>query len=142
MSDETWGAICDSLGLHPTLEVLDLSAICNNPTSRTASAVIRSRIQALLNMLKGNMSIHAIHLSPRYSQHELFRGSDIPYLETNRLRACLLPFKEYARLATVPRCWEELFCQLVLMQIASGCWAYEFDVGVIMQACICHDRVT
>jgi hypothetical protein len=33
-----------------------------------------------------NMSIHTIHLSHRYSHEEFFRGSVIPYLETNRLR--------------------------------------------------------
>jgi hypothetical protein len=31
-----------------------------------------------------NISIHTIHLHTHYSQHELFRGSVIPYLETNR----------------------------------------------------------
>jgi hypothetical protein len=34
-----------------------------------------------------NMSIHTIHLRDRYSKHEVFRGSFIPYLETNRLRS-------------------------------------------------------
>jgi hypothetical protein len=33
-----------------------------------------------------NVSIHTIHLQLRYSQHELFRESVIPYLATNRLR--------------------------------------------------------
>jgi hypothetical protein len=48
--------------------------------------VLKSRIQALADMLKVNMSIHTIYLSDRYIEHELFRGSVIPYLETNRLR--------------------------------------------------------
>jgi hypothetical protein len=65
MSDETWAAIRDSLATHPTLEVLDLSAVYNDAT--TASAVLKFRIQALLGMLKVNMSIHTIRLNPRYS---------------------------------------------------------------------------
>jgi hypothetical protein len=39
-----------------------------------------------LDMMKMNVSIHTIHLQFLYSQHELFRGSVVPYLETNRLR--------------------------------------------------------
>jgi hypothetical protein len=88
MSDETWGAICDSLETHPTLEVLDL--ITTGGMSTTSSAVIMSRIQALVDMMKVNMSIQTIHLHDRYSQHELFLGSVIPYLETNRIRPRLL----------------------------------------------------
>jgi hypothetical protein len=82
--DETWYAVCDSLKTHPTLEVLHLSPILRSPS--TAPAVTLSRIQALLDMMKMNMSIHTIHLHYLYSQHELFWGSIIPYLETNRLR--------------------------------------------------------
>jgi hypothetical protein len=37
-------------------------------------------------MLKVNMSIHTIPIEWCYSEHELFRGSVIPYLEMNRLR--------------------------------------------------------
>jgi hypothetical protein len=82
--DETWNAVCDSLKTHPTLEVLDLRAgIANNTT---APALITSRMQALANMLKLNTSIHTLHLEYRYSKHELYRGSIVPYLETNRLR--------------------------------------------------------
>jgi hypothetical protein len=51
-----------------------------------APAVLTSRIQALVDMLKMNMSIHTIRLSDCYCEHELFRGTVIPYLETNRLR--------------------------------------------------------
>jgi hypothetical protein len=79
MSDDTWGVICNSLKTHPTLEVLNL-------WSPSAPAVIISRIQALADMMKVNTSIHTIGLHYRYSQHELFRGSVIPYLETNRSR--------------------------------------------------------
>jgi hypothetical protein len=86
-SDETWGAICDSLGTHPTLEVLSLQEKDIHTDPPVPSAVLKSRIQALVDMLKVNMSIHTIHSDYRYSEHELFRGSVIPYLETNRLRS-------------------------------------------------------
>jgi hypothetical protein len=85
MSDETWGAICDSVKTHPTLEVLDLGPTDSSisvPASR-----VQVRIQAPVDMLKVNMSIHTIPLYFRYSEHELVRGSVLPYLETNRLRA-------------------------------------------------------
>jgi hypothetical protein len=88
MSDETWDAVCDSLKTHPTLEVLNLRSAITNAT--TAPAVLKSRIQALVKMLKINISIHTIHLDYHYSQHELFRESVIPYLETNRLRPRVL----------------------------------------------------
>jgi hypothetical protein len=87
MSDEAWGAVCDSLKTHPTLEVLDLRSTWGD---LLAPAVITSPIQALLDMMKVNMSIHTIRLNSKYSQNELFRGSVIPYLETNRFRPRLL----------------------------------------------------
>jgi hypothetical protein len=37
-------------------------------------------------MMKMNMSIHTIHLNDHYLDHELFQGSVIPYLATNKLR--------------------------------------------------------
>jgi hypothetical protein len=37
-------------------------------------------------MMKVNMSIHTIRLYSCYTEHELYRGSVIPYLETNRFR--------------------------------------------------------
>jgi hypothetical protein len=89
MSDEAWGAFCDSLKTHPTLEILNLPS-----THYTARAAITSRIQALLEMMKSNLSIHTIHLSNQYSCHELFRGSVFPYLETNRLRPRLLAIQK------------------------------------------------
>jgi hypothetical protein len=88
-TDESWDTICDSLKTHPTLQVLNLEP------SRTsfsfgapllAPAVLTSRIQALVDMLKVNMSMHTLHLNTRYSEHGLFQTSAIPYLETNRLR--------------------------------------------------------
>jgi hypothetical protein len=80
--DETWHAVCDSLKTHPTLEVLQFL----NDNTSTVSAVTISRVQALLDMMKMNMSVHTIHLHDHYLDHELFRGSVIPYLETNQLR--------------------------------------------------------
>jgi hypothetical protein len=37
-------------------------------------------------MMKVNMSIHSIRLNDRYNDHEVFRESVIPYLETNQFR--------------------------------------------------------
>jgi hypothetical protein len=56
--------------------------------------VPKSRIQALLDMVKVNMSIHTIQLDSCCSEHELFRGSVIPYLETNLLRPRLLALQK------------------------------------------------
>jgi hypothetical protein len=84
MSDETWYVVCDSLKTHPTLQVLKLERM---HSFLLALAVLKSRVQALVDMMKVNMSIHAIlRLGDCYSEHELFRKSVIPYLETNRLR--------------------------------------------------------
>jgi hypothetical protein len=88
VSNGAWGAICDSLKAHPTLEVLNISATWWYST--TTTAVIKFRIQALVDMMKVTMSLHTIYLDSRYTQHELFRDSVIPYLETNRLRPNLL----------------------------------------------------
>jgi hypothetical protein len=87
VDDETWGAICDSLETHPTLEVLDLRVRAN---VMPAPALLKCRIQAILDMMKMNLSLHTIHLPDHYSEHELFRGSVVPYLETNRFRPRLL----------------------------------------------------
>jgi hypothetical protein len=83
VSDATWDAVCDSLETHPTLEVLDLR-------STLFQAKLKSRIQAILDMVKINRSIHTIRLNGCYYEHELFRGSVVPYLETNRFRPRLL----------------------------------------------------
>jgi hypothetical protein len=91
-NDETWGAICDSLKTHPTLEVLNLSSALT-PATNTPE-VITSRIQALLDMMKMNLSIHTIRLKDVHSRNELFRGLVIPYLETNRLRPRLLAIQK------------------------------------------------
>jgi hypothetical protein len=83
MSDETWDVVCDTLKTHPTLQVLHLRSI---QTFAESPAVIKSRIQAVVKMLKVNMSIHTVCLRDHYREHELFQGSVIPYLETNMLR--------------------------------------------------------
>jgi hypothetical protein len=88
MTDETWDAVCDYLKTHPTLEVLDFRARFRD--AMMTPAKLKSRIQALVDMLKVNTSIHTIHLRDLYSEHELFRESVSPYLETNRFRPRLL----------------------------------------------------
>jgi hypothetical protein len=82
ISDETWDAVCDSLKTHPTLQTLELRAVWTG--AKLAPAMLKFRIQALEDMMKLNISIHSIRLHDRYSKHELFRGSVIPYLETNK----------------------------------------------------------
>jgi hypothetical protein len=88
LTDETWNAICDSIKRHPTLKVFNLRW----PTRSLRDApwtlsVRKSRIQAVVDMLKVNISIHTMRLpEPDSSEHEVFRGAIMPYLETNRLR--------------------------------------------------------
>jgi hypothetical protein len=89
MNDETWGAVCDSLKTHPTLEVLDL---CWEPPQ--VPDVITSRTQALVDMIKVNTSIHTLRVNVCYSEHEIYRESVVPYLETNRLRSRLLAIQK------------------------------------------------
>jgi hypothetical protein len=84
MNDEAWGVICNSLKAHPTLEVLNLRSAFRD--AAPAPVVLKSRIQALVDMLEVNMSIRRIHLNDRLRHHKLFRGSVIPYLKTNRFR--------------------------------------------------------
>jgi hypothetical protein len=95
-NDETWGAVCDSLKTHPTLEVLNLFATSIYfRLGRSHSDVIASRMQAYVDMMKVNMSINTIHFdSSLCIEQKLFRGSVIPYLETNRLRPRLLAIQK------------------------------------------------
>jgi hypothetical protein len=91
MSDETWNTLCDSLKTHPTLQVLSLQqCVETHEEPPMAPAVLNSRIQALVDALRMNTSIHTIHLVHRRDttsiEHELLRQSTIPYLERNRLR--------------------------------------------------------
>jgi hypothetical protein len=85
MRNKTWGAICDSLKTHPTLKVLDLIATYDG--APLAPTVVKFWVQALLDMMKMNTSIHTMRLHDRYIQHGNFRRSVIPYLETNRFRS-------------------------------------------------------
>jgi hypothetical protein len=84
-SDETsWGAICDSLETHPTLEVLILQDTDSDRPLPVPPAVLKSRVQAIVDMMKVNISIHAIHLAHRY---EVLVGPVImPYLQKNWFR--------------------------------------------------------
>jgi hypothetical protein len=84
MSDVTWGAICDSLKAHPTLEVLDFSARSADGTGTTAPAVLKS--YALLDMMKVNVSIRTLRLDLSLTSTNVYRESVIPYLVTNRVR--------------------------------------------------------
>jgi hypothetical protein len=88
VSDETWGAICDSLKTHPTLEFLNL------PSAYITASTVTSRINVLLKMMKVNTSVHQIELAEQYCGHESFRKSVIPYLETNGLRPRLLAIQK------------------------------------------------
>jgi hypothetical protein len=86
LSDETWGTVCDSLKTHPTLQVLNLQGIRAHGGPPFSPAGLKTRIQALVDMLKVNMSIQTIPLGDYYYEHELFRRSVIPYLKTNKFR--------------------------------------------------------
>jgi hypothetical protein len=95
-SDEAWDAVCNSLKTHPTLQVLNLLSmrmVGDAPTPMPPT-VLKSRIQALVDMLKVNTSIYTIGSNARYTEHELFRRTIIPYLVTNRLRPRLLAIQK------------------------------------------------
>jgi hypothetical protein len=89
INEETWGAVCDSLKTHLTLEVLNLQM-----TGRPLNVIIISRMRALVDMISVNTSIHTIWLDDHYSQHKLYQESIIPYLETNRFRLRLLAIQK------------------------------------------------
>jgi hypothetical protein len=95
VSDDAWDAVCDSLKTHPTLQVLSLRSFEDASLAPFAPSVSKSWIQTFVDVLKVNMTIHTMHLHDRYnSEHELFRKSVSPYLETNRLRPRLLAIKK------------------------------------------------
>jgi hypothetical protein len=87
-----------------------------------APTVLTSRIQALMDMMKVNMSIHTIHLCSYFSQHELFRKSVILYLETNRSRPHLLAIQNTRPIAYRAKVLGRALPQLVLIPIAFGCF--------------------
>jgi hypothetical protein len=89
MTDEMWDAVCDCLKTHPTLQVLSLQSEWALPPTD-----LKPRVQALVDMMKVNTSIHTIHLDACYSEHELYRRSVIPFLETNRFRPRLLAIQK------------------------------------------------
>jgi hypothetical protein len=91
INDETWGTVCDSLKTHPTLEVLKF---IRRGVQTMTQDVITSRTQAIVDMMRVNTSIHTIHTNLCYEEHEMYRGSVIPYLETNRLRPRVLAIQK------------------------------------------------
>jgi hypothetical protein len=96
LSDETWDAVCDSLKTHPTLEILDLRATLMNANAEhpVPPTVIKSRMQALLDMLKVNTSIQYVCLDQCHTSTNLYRESIVPHLETNRFRPHLLAIQK------------------------------------------------
>jgi hypothetical protein len=90
MKYETWVTVCDSLKTHPTLEVLDLV----HGVQTMAPDVITSGTQALVDMIKVNTSIQTLRVHPCYMEHEMYRGSVMPYIETNRFRPRLLAIQK------------------------------------------------
>jgi hypothetical protein len=85
ISDETWDSFFDSLKTHPTLQVLNFQER-HDATVPLPPAVLKSRMQALVDMMRVNISIHTMHWNHLYNEHELFLGTIVPFLETNRLR--------------------------------------------------------
>jgi hypothetical protein len=94
LSDEPWDAVCDSLKTHPTLKVLRLWHIFGE-----APAAITSRIQALVDMLRGNTLIHTIDFHFSHHGNELCRGSVAPYPKTNRFWPRLLAIQKIRPIA-------------------------------------------
>jgi hypothetical protein len=87
VDNETWDVVCDSLKTHPTLQVLSFHSMGPFVEVPPSPALLKSRMQALLDMVKVNMSIHTIRPPHRdYREHKLFREAVIPYLVTNRFR--------------------------------------------------------
>jgi hypothetical protein len=86
MNDETWYAFYNSLKAHPTLEVLDLHTSDRFGGTPLTEAVLKSQIQALLDIMKVNTSIHTVRFDRSRSRTDLYRESIVPYLETNRFR--------------------------------------------------------
>jgi hypothetical protein len=92
-SDDAWDAICDSLKTHPTLQLLGLQP-WRHLQIGVAPAVLKFRMQALVNMLKVNKSIQTLHWDSRYSEKKILFGTFFPHLETNWLRPRLLAIQK------------------------------------------------
>jgi hypothetical protein len=118
MSDEAWDAVCDSLKTQPTLEVLHLQQLPDRfAEPPLAPAVLKSRIQALVDMLKVNTSIHTVRLPDLYfSEHEIYRRSSF----LNLRRIASVPSEKLSQLLTVPRCWDERLLLYEPIPIAFG----------------------
>jgi hypothetical protein len=88
-TDDAWGAVCDSLKTHSTLEVFDLVATpIKGPL--VPPDVVKSRMQAPVDMVKVNTLIHTIRVDSLFSENEIYQDLVISHLETNRFRPRLL----------------------------------------------------
>jgi hypothetical protein len=56
--------------------------------------MITSTTQALFDMMRVNLSIHTMCVDSLYNEHELYRESVIPYLETYRFRPHLFAIQK------------------------------------------------
>jgi hypothetical protein len=122
VSDEAWDTVCNSLKTHPTLEILNFRSIQTFAGASLAPAVLESRIQAFVDVLKVNTSIHTIPLLDHYTEHELFRASVIPYLETNRLRPRLRAIQKTRPIAYRVKVVDGPFLLYAPMQTLFGCF--------------------
>jgi hypothetical protein len=114
VNDGAWGAVCDSLQTHPTLKVLDLRV--------GAGTVVISRMQALVNMMNRNTTIHTVHVDVCYRVHELYSESVIPYLETNRFRPRVLAIQQTRSIAIAYRAKVLGRALLATRSDANGFW--------------------
>jgi hypothetical protein len=85
LSDEASAADCDSLETHPTLQVLNLRSM--GGLAPLAPAVLKSRIQALVDMLKVNTSKYNLYsLTPNISfsggRYSLSRDKPAPSMRS------------------------------------------------------------
>jgi hypothetical protein len=100
MSEETWDAVCNSLETHPPLGVLDLRGTFTDPT--IAPAELKVQIQAILDMVKMNISIRTTYVwIPVTATMLFFREPSIPYLETNRFRSRIRTILKLSRMRTI-----------------------------------------
>jgi hypothetical protein len=105
-SDETWVAFCDSLKAHPTLEILDIRVIFADAgveDTSVAPAVLKSRIHALLDMMKVNMSIHTIRLDPVIASMSFSESRSFVISRRINVGREFVPSNECGRFRTVQR---------------------------------------
>jgi hypothetical protein len=93
ISDENWMILCQSLQVHPTLTSLNLvftSPGAQNDVQRT------QRMRVLAEMVQRNTSLHAIELSTRHYNHQMYTKMIHPYLKTNQYRPRVLAITKAA----------------------------------------------